>query len=176
MTGRIPADRETIRNLIAKHDRPGPRYTSYPTAGDVQDLEAGPYEKPLPAADALGERPLSLYVHLPFCEERCLFCGCHVIITRHRRKAEPYLGLLAREIALVARRTPNRRRFAQLHLGGGTPPYPPPEALRFLVGTLLQHYTPLPGAELSVEVDPRVTTKEPIDTLADLGFNRVSMG
>jgi len=176
MTGRIPADRETIRNLIAKHDRPGPRYTSYPTAVEFQDLEAGLYEKHLAAADALGERPLSLYVHLPFCEERCLFCGCHVIITRHRRKAEPYLGLLAREIALVARRTPNRRRFAQLHLGGGTPTYHPPEGLRFLVGALLQHYHPIPGAELAVEVDPRVTTKEHIDTLADLGFNRVSMG
>jgi len=176
MTERIPADRETIRNLIARHDRPGPRYTSYPTAVEFQDLEAGLYEKHLAAADALGEAPLSLYVHLPFCEERCLFCGCHVIITRHRGKAQPYLDLLAKEVALVARRTPNRRRFAQLHLGGGTPTYHPPEGLRFLVGALLQHYHPIPGAELAVEVDPRVTTKEHIDTLADLGFNRVSMG
>jgi oxygen-independent coproporphyrinogen-3 oxidase len=176
MTERIPADRESIRNLIARHDRPGPRYTSYPTAVEFQDLEAGLYEKHLAEADALAEAPLSLYVHLPFCEERCLFCGCHVIITRHRGKAEPYLDLLAKEVALVARRTPNRRKFAQLHLGGGTPTYHPPEGLRFLVGTLLQHYTPLPGAELAVEVDPRVTTKEHIDTLADLGFNRVSMG
>jgi len=176
MAGRIPADRETIRSLIARHDRPGPRYTSYPTAVEFRDLEDGLYEKHLAAADALGERPLSLYVHLPFCRERCLFCGCHVIITRHRAKAEPYLDVLAREIALVAKRTPNRRNFAQLHLGGGTPTYHPPEGLRFLVGTLLQHFTPLPGAELAVEVDPRVTTREHIDTLADLGFNRVSMG
>jgi oxygen-independent coproporphyrinogen-3 oxidase len=176
MASRVPADRETIRSLIEKHDRPGPRYTSYPTAVEFQDFEPELYEKHLREADALGEAPLSLYVHLPFCEERCLFCGCHVIITRHRAKAEPYLDLLAREIALVAGRLPNRRRFAQLHLGGGTPTYHPPEGLRHLVGTLLQHYRPLSGAELAVEVDPRVTTGEHIDTLADLGFNRVSMG
>ena len=176
MTGRIPADRETIRKLIAKYDRPGPRYTSYPTAVEFLDLEASLYEKHLAAADALGDAPLSLYVHLPFCRERCLFCGCHVIITKQRGKAEPYLDLLAKELALVAGKTPNRRRFAQLHLGGGTPTYHPPEGLRFLAGTLLRHYHPIPGAELAVEVDPRVTTNEHIDTLADLGFNRVSMG
>lgn len=176
MAGRIPADRETIRSLIIRHDRPGPRYTSYPTAVEFQDFEPGLYEKHLGAADAFGEAPLSLYLHLPFCEERCLFCGCHVIIAKNHSKAGPYIELLTREIALVARRTPNRRNFAQLHLGGGTPTYHPPEELRFLVDTLLRHYAPLPGAELAVEVDPRVTTGEHIDTLADLGFNRVSMG
>jgi len=179
MMGRIRADRETIRNLIAliaKYDRPGPRYTSYPTAVEFQDLEAGIYEKHLAAADALGERPLSLYVHLPFCEERCLFCGCHVIVAKNRAKVDTYLDILTREVALVARRTPNRRKFAQLHLGGGTPTYHPPEGLRVFLRSLLQYYTPLPGAELAVEVDPRVTTREHIDTLADLGFNRISMG
>ncbi len=172
----IPADRDTIRSLIARHDRPGPRYTSYPTAVEFQDLEPEVYEKHLSAADALGEAPLSLYVHLPFCAERCLFCGCHVIIARDRAKVASYLDVLAREIALVAARTPNRRKFAQLHLGGGTPTYHPPEGLRFLIRSLLRHYAPIPGAELAVEVDPRVTTKGQIDALADLGFNRVSMG
>ncbi len=176
MTERAPADRATIRALIEKHDRPGPRYTSYPTAVEFSDLEPRVYEEHLAAADALGDAPLSLYVHLPFCEERCLFCGCHVIITKHHQKAEPYLELLAREIALVARKTPRRRKFAQLHLGGGTPTYHPPEGLRFLASAILKHYTPLAGAELAAEVDPRVTTTEHIDTLADLGFNRVSMG
>jgi oxygen-independent coproporphyrinogen-3 oxidase len=176
MTPRVPADRETVRALIAKHDRPGPRYTSYPTAVEFQDLEPGLYERHLAAADALGDRPLSLYLHLPFCEERCLFCGCHVIITRKHERAEPYLALLTKEIELVAARTPNRRRFAQLHLGGGTPTYHTPEGLRFLVTSLLRHYHPLPGAELALEVDPRVTTGEHVDALADLGFNRISMG
>lgn len=176
MIGRSPVDRETVRSLIAKYDRPGPRYTSYPTAVEFQDLQSGLYEKRLAAADALGDRPLSLYVHLPFCEERCLFCGCHVIITKKREKTEPYLALLAKEFGLVAARTPNRRRFAQLHLGGGTPTYHPPEGLRLLINALLRHYTPLPGAELAVEVDPRVTTKEHVDALAGLGFNRISMG
>jgi oxygen-independent coproporphyrinogen-3 oxidase len=176
VTERTPADRRTIRKLIAKHDRPGPRYTSYPTAVEFQAVEPGLYEKHLAEADAAGDRPLSLYVHLPFCSERCLFCGCHVIITRHRGRAEPYLELLAKEVALVAGKTPNRRKFAQLHLGGGTPTYHPPEGLRVLVGELLRHYAPLPGAELAVEVDPRVTTGEHIDVLAGLGFNRISMG
>jgi oxygen-independent coproporphyrinogen-3 oxidase len=176
VTQRIPSDRETIRELVQKHDRPGPRYTSYPTAVEFRDLDPGLYEKHLAAADALGEAPLSLYVHLPFCAERCLFCGCHVVIAKNPARVAGYLEVLARELALVAEKVPNRRRFAQLHLGGGTPTYHPPEELRFLVGSLLRHFTPLPGAELAVEVDPRATTKDHIDALADLGFNRVSMG
>jgi oxygen-independent coproporphyrinogen-3 oxidase len=176
MAAAKPSDRETIRALIARYDRPGPRYTSYPTAVEFRDLERGLYEEHLAEADALGEAPLSLYVHLPFCSERCLFCGCHVIIARNQARVGGYLEVLAREIALVAERTPHRRHFAQLHLGGGTPTYHPPGELRSLVESLLRHYSPLPGAELAVEVDPRVTTGEHIDALAELGFNRISMG
>ena len=98
MTDHTLADRETIQRLIARHDRPGPRYTSYPTAVEFEEVDPSFYEARLAEADALGDAPLSVYMHLPFCEERCLFCGCHVIITRHRERAEPYLDVLKQEI------------------------------------------------------------------------------
>ena len=172
-----PADRETILRLVAKYDQPGPRYTSYPTAVELsEDVGRDVYEQKLEEADALGDAPLSLYVHLPFCDEQCLFCGCHVIITPHHERSRPYLDLLKKEMALVAERLPHRRRFAQLHLGGGTPTYYSPEELDSLVVALLADYSPLEGAELAVELDPRVTSKEHIDALAERGFNRMSMG
>lgn len=172
-----PADRETISRLVAKYDQPGPRYTSYPTAVELsEDVGREVYEQKLEEANALGDAPLSLYLHLPFCDERCLFCGCHVIITPHHERARPYLDLLKREMALVAERLPDRRRFAQLHLGGGTPTYYSPEELDSLMGALLADYSPLEGAELAVELDPRVTSKEHVDVLAERGFNRMSLG
>ena len=172
-----PVDRATVQRLVARYDRPGPRYTSYPTAVEFsEDVGADAYEERLEEADARGDAPLSLYLHLPFCEERCLFCGCHVIITKHHERAEPYLEVLKKEFALVAERLPHRRGFAQLHLGGGTPTYYRPDELRDLVEALFSHYHPLEGAELAVEVDPRVTSPEHIDVLAELGFNRMSMG
>ncbi|HSF14711.1 MAG TPA: oxygen-independent coproporphyrinogen III oxidase [Vicinamibacteria bacterium] len=177
MSHGIPADRDTIRRLIDQYDRPGPRYTSYPTAVEFSEsVGVEVYEEKLRQADALGEAPLSLYMHLPFCEERCLFCGCHVIITEHHDRAEPYLELLQREIGMVAERTPNRREFAQLHLGGGTPTYFAPPDLKALVERLLESYEPLPRCEMAIEVDPRVTTREHIEVLASVGFNRISMG
>jgi oxygen-independent coproporphyrinogen-3 oxidase len=172
-----PSDRDAIQRLIEKYDRPGPRYTSYPTAVEFSDaIGARAYEERLREADELGDAPLSLYTHIPFCEERCLFCGCHVIITRKHERTLPYLDFLRREVELVAARLPRRRKFAQLHLGGGTPTYYAPAELRSLVDALLDHFEPLPGAEMAVEVDPRVTTPEHIDVLAERGFNRVSMG
>lgn len=177
MTMKAPVDRATIRRLIDKYDRPGPRYTSYPTAVEFSnEFGREQYENRLREADSLEDAPLSLYCHLPFCEERCLFCGCHVIITRHHERADPYLDLLKREIRMVSEIAPRRRKFAQLHLGGGTPTYFSPGDLRGLVEELLRFYEPLPGAEMAIEVDPRVTTMEHIDALAEVGFNRISMG
>lgn len=172
-----PVNRAVTADLLARYDRPGPRYTSYPTALEFNDsITVDDYLERLAEADALGDAPLSLYMHLPFCDERCLFCGCHVIISPHKHVAEPYLGLLGREIELLAERLPHRRRFAQLHLGGGTPTYYTPKQLDGLIRGLLQHFSPLDGAELAFEADPRVTTPEHLDALADLGFNRVSFG
>ncbi len=164
-------------DLLRRYDRPGPRYTSYPTAVEFEEsVGRETYEQCLAEADERPADPLSLYVHLPFCDERCLFCGCHVIISPHKERARPYLELLAREIELVAERLPHRRGFSQLHLGGGTPTYHSPEELDRLLGGLLASFHPLPGAELAVEVDPRVTTPAHLDTLAARGFNRLSMG
>jgi len=177
-TSQAPVSREVTADLLARHDLSGPRYTSYPTAVEFHDgFSVADYERRLAEANTLGEdAPLSLYLHLPFCQERCLFCGCHVIITKHREVAAPYIDLLKREATMVAERLPNRRRFAQLHLGGGTPTYYSPAQLTDLLSHFLTLFTPLPGAELAIEVDPRVTTIAHIDALADLGFNRVSMG
>jgi oxygen-independent coproporphyrinogen-3 oxidase len=172
-----PVGREVTADLLARHDRPGPRYTSYPTAIEFHaGVGTDDYLDRLAEADRLGDAPLSLYMHLPFCEQRCLFCGCHVIITTHRDVAEPYLELVKREVELLAQRLPNRRRFAQLHLGGGTPTYFSPAQLTDLLGHTLHHFRPAPGAELALEADPRVTTTDHIDALAELGFNRISFG
>lgn len=172
-----PSERTVTAQLLARYDRPGPRYTSYPTAVEFNEgFTADDYARRLAGADALGDAPLSIYVHLPFCEERCLFCGCHVIVTKHHDVATPYLELVKRETEMVAERLPHRRKFAQLHLGGGTPTYFQPALLSDFLQHLLRHFTPLPGAELAVEVDPRVTTPAHIDALADVGFNRISLG
>lgn len=172
-----PVGRQVTAELLARHDRPGPRYTSYPTAIEFHDgVGTDDYLARLAAADRLGDAPLSLYMHLPFCEERCLFCGCHVIVTRHRQAAEPYLDLVKREVELLAERLPNRRTFAQLHLGGGTPTYFSPAQLTDLLAHTLRHFRPAAGAELALEADPRVTTTAHIDALAELGFNRISFG
>lgn len=175
--GQRPVSRRATAELIVRYDRPGPRYTSYPTAVEFHEgFTAAEYETHLAAADPLGDAPLSVYIHLPFCEDRCLFCGCHVIISPHKEKARPYLELLEREIDLVAQRLPHRRKVAQLHLGGGTPTYQSPAELTGLLRHFLSHFEPIAGAELAVEVDPRVTTDEHIDALAELGFNRISLG
>ncbi|MBP1611413.1 MAG: hemN 1, partial [Acidobacteria bacterium] len=172
-----PISRRATAELIVRYDRPGPRYTSYPTAVEFHEgFTADDYERHLAAADPLGDAPLSVYVHLPFCEERCTFCGCHVIISPHKEKARPYLEMLEREIDLVAARLPHRRKVAQLHLGGGTPTYQSPAELTRLLKHFFSYFTPIEGAELAVEVDPRVTTDEHIDALAELGFNRISPG
>jgi oxygen-independent coproporphyrinogen-3 oxidase len=175
--GNRPLASEVTAELMRRYDRQGPRYTSYPTAVEfAEGIDSGAYEALLTAADERFEDPLSLYVHLPFCEARCLFCACHVIITPHYEKTLPYLELLRREIDLVAERLPRRRQIAQLHLGGGTPTYHRPEELGALLDHLLGRFEPVAGAELAIEVDPRVTSLDHIDMLAERGFNRISMG
>jgi len=172
-----PLASEVTAELMRRYDRQGPRYTSYPTAVEfAEGIDSASYEVLLAAADEHDDEPLSLYVHLPFCEERCLFCACHVIITPHYERALPYLDLLRQEIDMVAERLPHRRQISQLHLGGGTPTYHQPEDLGGLLDHLLRQFEPRADAELAIEVDPRVTRLAHIDMLAERGFNRVSMG
>jgi len=170
-----PVAWEVTADLLARYDRSGPRYTSYPTAVEFHEgvgLEA--YQERLEASTSRA--PLSIYVHLPFCEERCLFCGCNVIISPDHARALPYLDLLRREMAMLADRLPGPRPLVQLHLGGGTPTYFAPRLLAGFVGELLALFPPTDDAELAVEVDPRVTSNEHVDLLAELGFNRISLG
>lgn len=164
--------------LVRRFDRPGPRYTSYPTAVEFHEgVGEAAYRRKLQEADLLGsEAPLSLYAHLPFCEHRCLFCGCHVVITPHRAVAETYLGYLETEVARVAALMPHRTKVVQMQWGGGTPTYFSPDQLARLMGAFRSHFDFVEGAEISIEVDPRVTSFEHLDRLVELGFNRLSMG
>jgi len=135
------------------------------------------YREKLASADIQGrEAPLSLYAHLPFCEHRCLFCGCHVVITPHMPVAEKYLEYLKVEIDLVAELLPNRRQVVQMQWGGGTPTYFSPGQLSDLMGKYQEHFEFADGAEIAIEVDPRVTSEDHLDQLVELGFNRLSMG
>ena len=115
-------------------------------------------------------------MHLPFCEERCAYCGCFVVITKHRDVTDRYLGYLEREIDLLAAHLPHRRRVSQLHWGGGTPTYYTAAELQRLFTHLSRHFTFTADAEIGVEIDPRVTSAEQLAVLRGLGFNRLSMG
>jgi oxygen-independent coproporphyrinogen-3 oxidase len=163
--------------LLARYDSAGPRYTSYPTAVEFHEgFTEAHYRQALAQADALGDAPLSVYTHLPFCHQRCAFCGCHAFATKKCEAAIPYLAHLEREMDLVAGLLPQRRKVAQYHLGGGTPTYLTPAQLERLLVRFTRHFQFLPRAELAVEVDPRATTAAHVETLANLGFNRISLG
>jgi len=134
------------------------------------------YVERLTAAAATPDAPLSLYLHLPFCESRCAFCGCSVIVTRKRHVAEQYLGYLVRELRMVAEALQGRRHVVQYHWGGGTPSYLSPDQMRSLHEEVRRHFDIDPAGELALEVDPRVTSFEQLETLRALGFNRLSLG
>ncbi len=165
--------------LLHRYNVPGPRYTSYPTAPVwTEDFTPAGYARVLEESSA-AERPapLSLYVHLPFCEKLCYFCGCTVVITGTQHALEEsYLDILEREIDWVADRVGRDRPVTQFHLGGGTPTYFTPERLRRLGRKFRNRFRFSPDVEMGVEVDPRVTTREHLLALAKLGFNRLSMG
>ncbi|HEY0944808.1 MAG TPA: oxygen-independent coproporphyrinogen III oxidase [Opitutaceae bacterium] len=172
-------------DLIRKYAVPGPRYTSYPPATQFHtDLAAIDLDGAI-AADSRPRtggpapepaHPLSLYFHLPFCESRCWYCGCHTIITRRHDAADAYLDDIAREIELVSRRLDPARKVAQLHLGGGTPTFLTPEQLRRLAGMVRTTFSFADDAEISVEIDPRRVTAEHVEALRLLGVNRASLG
>jgi oxygen-independent coproporphyrinogen-3 oxidase len=164
-------------DLLTRYDRPGPRYTSYPTAVEFTEaFDAATYADQLRRAADDSHAPLSLYLHLPFCEERCTFCGCTVVITRKREVAARYLTYLEREIELVARALNRRRRVLQYHWGGGTPTYLSVDQIERLHHFVAERFEILPEAEVAIEVDPRVTSLAQLETLARCGFNRLSMG
>jgi len=172
-----PSSIQVTPDLLRKYDRPGPRYTSYPTAVEFSTgYDAAAYFDSLAQAATRPDEPLALYVHLPFCEHRCTFCGCNVVITQRRSVAEEYLTYLHREIREVARRLRQRRKVVQYHWGGGTPTYLSLEEMRALQQVVTECFDIAPDAEAAIEVDPRVTSREQIDLLRAMGFNRLSMG
>jgi oxygen-independent coproporphyrinogen-3 oxidase len=163
--------------LLRKYDVPGPRYTSYPTADRfVEAFAAGDYERALAQRAGEAARPLALYVHIPFCESLCYYCACNKIITRHHERAAPYLEYLAKEVALHARILGTGQPVSQLHLGGGTPTFLSDDELRQLMALLRRNFAIAPGAECSIEIDPRTIDGDRLRVLAQLGFNRLSFG
>ena len=167
-------------DLLTRFDVPGPRYTSYPTADRF--VEAFSQTDLLQALElrhqVMGQKnkPLSIYVHIPFCESLCYYCACNKIITKHHEKAVPYLRYLAKEIDLYTASIGIGQAVSQLHLGGGTPTFLSNDELRELMLMLKRNFGFVAGGEYSVEVDPRTVNEERLSLLLELGFNRLSFG
>lgn len=166
----------TLEKLIEKYNQPGPRYTSYPTPNNWRkDFGPEDYVATLRASNQKS-RPLSLYFHIPFCEEHCTFCACSVVATKKREVSEPYLEALLKEIALLTNHLDTSRPVHQIHWGGGTPTYLSCEQIEKLYGAIARNFKVARDAEISIEIDPRVTSDDQLKTLRKLGFNRVSLG
>lgn len=164
-------------DLLKKYDRPGPRYTSYPTVPQWHtDFGSKEYRAALKRAAMHPREALALYVHIPFCAERCHYCGCNVVISKKPEIVEPFLAWLKEELSMVSAALGGRRRLIQLHWGGGTPTYLTAQEMELLFAHVTEFFDLDTDAEVAIEVDPRVTSREQIRTLQKLGFNRVSMG
>ena len=162
--------------LARKYSQPGPRYTSYPPAtqfGQKLDLEA---LRASTVENNRTESDLSLYFHLPFCQSLCWFCGCTTVITREQSQSALYLKYLAKELNLIAPLLNPRRKVAQLHFGGGTPTFLLPDEIRKLGEVIHQRFRLEADMEAGVEIDPRDLTREHVEALRDIGFNRASIG
>lgn len=160
-------------NLIQKYNQSGPRYTSYPTALEFNEGYNDDDFKI--AAERYPNKPLSLYVHIPFCHKLCYFCACNKIITRHQHKVDIYLDYLEKEILYRSALFKNRK-VTQIHWGGGTPTYLDEEQSARLMTMLRTHFHVQEDAEISIEMDPREIELSMLDHLRKIGFNRISMG
>ena len=164
-------------DLILKYDRPGPRYTSYPTAPHfADDFLLVDWEAHISNNNRTGERPLSLYFHIPFCDTLCWFCGCTMLISRQQGPIDQYVDYLFREIDLYASRLHPDREVVQIHFGGGTPTHMTPDQIRLVGDRLRSTFRIADDAEISIEMDPRGLSREHIGALAEAGFNRASLG
>lgn len=172
---------DTIRwdtDLIRRYDLAGPRYTSYPTAVQFHS-QVGSFDLLHALRDSRkAQRPLSLYVHLPFCANICYYCACNKVITKDRGRALPYLQRLEQEIQLIACHLDPGQTVEQLHLGGGTPTFLSHDELRQLMAQLRKHFNLLEGdsGDYGIEIDPREADWSTMGLLRELGFNRVSIG
>ncbi len=165
-------------DLIRRYEGSGPRYTSYPTAMEFSPgVQAQDYINWVRESNATG-RPLSLYVHIPFCAHVCFFCACNKIITGNRNKAQPYLDHLYHEIELQSALVDSARTVEQLHWGGGTPTFLSEQQMAELMGRLRRHFNLRDDdrGEYSIEIDPREVRDGTLPVLREIGFNRVSLG
>ena len=181
VTNNLSASREPLfqPELLQRFDINGPRYTSYPTADRFHDgFGRNDYEAALVRC-ANANKPLSLYFHLPFCPNICYYCGCNKIITKDHGRSAKYIKYLAREMNMVTTvmgKSGQKLPVTQLHWGGGTPTFLSHEEMRELMDRTRDHFDLLPGGEYSIEIDPRRVTESDIALLAELGFNRISLG
>ncbi len=164
--------------MLQKFDVSGPRYTSYPTADRfVEAFTEDAYKQALEQRRVLGSGlPLSIYVHIPFCESLCFFCACNKIVTKHHERSAEYLGYLSREIDLHVAHLGAGQTISQLHLGGGSPTFFSDDELSELMSMIKRSFVLAPGGEYSIEVDPRTVNDERLEHLSALGFNRLSFG
>jgi oxygen-independent coproporphyrinogen III oxidase len=164
--------------LIRKYDKAGPRYTSYPTAPMFHTgIGAADYADSLARVGA-AQAPLSLYLHVPFCDTVCYYCGCSKIATKQRQRAVPYVEYLLKEIDLLADTLGGARPVTQLHWGGGTPTFLNEQQIRAVMGRLHSRFAFVPDAEgeYGIEIDPRECNADTVRVLREVGFNRMSMG
>ncbi len=164
--------------MIHRYDLAGPRYTSYPTAPQfVENYAEREVEAAIERSNESG-RPLSLYLHIPFCDTICYYCGCNKIITANKKRARPYIDVLKREIAMRADQFDRSRPVNQLHWGGGTPTYISDDEKRELMASTREHFQLLDddSGEYSIEIHPGGLTPDTLGVLRDIGFNRLSMG
>ena len=180
MAATVPTATTVHEDVLRRFDVPGPRYTSYPTADRfVEAFGANDCVQALQQrrqGATGGVLPLSLYVHIPFCESLCYYCACNKIITKRHEKAKPYLDYLAREIDLYVAQLGPGQPVSQLHLGGGSPTFLSDDELGQLMALLRARFQLAPGGEYAIEVDPRTVDRQRLATLAALGFNRLSFG
>lgn len=163
-------------DILTRLDVPVPRYTSYPTVPEwTRSIDETGYRRRL---QDLGIRPdpVSLYVHVPFCRDRCAFCGCNVVIARDQKRGDVYLSALEREMEQVHAALGAKAHVAELHLGGGTPTFLDEARLTRLFAGLKTHFELGDDAEISVEIDPVETRESQLELLAGLGVRRISLG
>lgn len=165
-------------DLIKKYDKPGPRYTSYPTAPHFHEgfTQVDYKNEIIRTNSGQNERDLSLYYHLPFCDTLCYFCGCNMVITRNRNRISKYVGALKKEIDMLRDLIRDDRKAIQLHWGGGTPTHLNPDEINDLISYINNKFEFRDNAEKGCEIDPRELTRPHLEALREGGFNRISMG
>lgn len=166
------------KNLLARYDITGPRYTSYPTADRfVEAFSERDLTQALRLRSEVGAAPpLSVYVHIPYCESVCYYCACNKVVTKQKSKAKKYVHDLGREVTLLGKSLGGEQVISQLHLGGGSPTFLSDTELSDLMAMLKRSFQMTPGGEYSIEVDPRTVDKTRLEHLFALGFNRLSFG